>query len=255
MFSNYMNKLHIACRLFLLMLPLACQGQGSLRVGVADSDGAPIAVISHGMLQPSLSEQIGSAIAQALDRRPDFKIISRKRVEWALENGAVDIVCNANPAWYDDAGQLNWSNEIYPQIERVAERADKPPLHTRAELAGKRISTIRGYHYPSLDTMWASGQAWRDSEESLALMMKALITQVADAAIVSELEYTVWAKANPSVAKQIRLSAFTFTSTPTMCALSPKAHIGADRINLAIDRLRQQGVFKAILRDYQWRAQ
>ncbi|MBV8049363.1 MAG: transporter substrate-binding domain-containing protein [Paludibacterium sp.] len=250
-----MNKLHISCGTGLVLLPLAAPAAGVLLSGVADSDGPPVAVIEHNTLQSGLSKDIGQALAQAVGRRAVFAIISRKRVEWALENGSVDIVCNANPAWYDDAGQLGWTHEIFPLVERVAVPANKPPVRSIDDLVGKRISVIRGYSYPSLDPLWATGKSFRDTEDRLALLIRAITTQVADAAIVTEWEYVAWAKVHPDQARQVRLSNYQFASTPTMCAVSPKARVSVDELNRAIDRLRQQGKFKAILRDYQWQAE
>ncbi|TDR72517.1 substrate-binding periplasmic protein [Paludibacterium purpuratum] len=251
-----MNKLHITGGLCLSLLPLLVLGQPtSLRIGVADSEGPPIAVIEQNTLKSGMSKDIGEALGQALARKVDFVIISRKRVESSLENGKVDIVCIANPVWYGDAGQLGWTREMFPLVERVAVLAGKPPVHSLGDLVGKRIGTIRGYSYPSLESMWANGKASRDTEDRLELVMKALLINVADAAIVSEQEYGVWAKANSETARQIRLSAFQFSSTPTMCAVSPQSHFSVDTLNRAIGRLQQQGKFKAILRSYQWQSE
>lgn len=251
MFSAFIHKPHIAYCLALLSLSLATWAQDPLRIGVADSDGAPIAIIEHNTLKSGLSRDIGLALGQALGRNVRFVVVSRKRVEWALEHGQVDIVCNANPAWFDDAAQLGWTREIYPQRERIATVRNAAPINGIDDLVGKRISTIRGYNYPALEPLWASGRASRSTEYRLNLMLKAVASHVADAAVVSELEYGVWASAHRAAAQQFTLSHFQLTSTPTMCAVSPGSRVRLVQLNQAIERLQQQGAFKTMLRAYQ----
>ncbi|BEV72812.1 transporter substrate-binding domain-containing protein [Paludibacterium sp. THUN1379] len=247
-----MNKMSIAFGLLVgLLLSLPLNAQGMLRIGVADSDGPPVAVIQQNNLKSGLAMEIGQALAQSLDRKAHFIVISRKRVEWALENGSVDIICNANPAWFGNAGQLGWTREIYPQVERIISPVNEAPIRSFEDLNGKRISTIRGYSYPALESAWATGKASRDAEDRLELMIKAVLSHVADAGIVTELEYSIWAREHRDSARLLRLSDFQFSSTPTMCAVSPKSIIDLAILNRAIDRLHQQGKFKSILHTYQ----
>lgn len=251
-----MSKFPIVFGLFFLSaLSTMAQAQNSLRFGVADSDGPPIAIIKNNTLSAGLAKDLGLTLAKDQGRRAEFIVLSRARIEWALERGVVDVVCDANPVWFNDAGQLGWTHAIFPQIERFAVPADKPPVRSVADLSGKRISTIRGYSYPQLAPMWAAGKASRDKEDSLELMMRALHENVADVAIVSELAYAAWAKEHPELARQIHLGDFQFTHTPTMCAVSPLSRVSVDALDQSIDELHQQGIFKAILRDYQWQEQ
>jgi polar amino acid transport system substrate-binding protein len=246
-----MSKLHIAGVLLVLVVATA-SAKNVLRIGVSDSDGPPIAVVAGNVLVSGLSRDLGSALADTLDRRPVFVVVSRKRVEWALESGTVDIVCNANPAWYEDAGQLGWTQSLYPQVERIATREDASAVRQVSDLAGRRIGTIRGYTYPQIEPLWANGKAGRSNEDRLALMMKSLQSKVTDAAIVSELEFGVWARANPAAAQRIRIQPYVVSSIPTSCAVSPRAKTSVTEMNRAIEQLRAQGRLKAILHTYEW---
>lgn len=247
-----MLKLHITGALFGLLVAAASPAQDVLRFGVADSDGPPIAVLSGNTLVSGLSRDLGMALAETLRQRAVFVVISRKRVEWALESGAVDVVCNANPAWYEDAGALGWTQPLYPQVERVATLASARPVRQVGDLAGRRIGTIRGYTYPQIEPLWANGKAVRSTEDRLALMMKSLHSRVTDAAIVSELEFGVWARANPAAAGKTSLQPYIVSSNPTRCAVSPRSKTPVPELNKAIGQLRSQGRLRAILHVYEW---
>lgn len=243
---------HIAVLLAGLMFPLLAASQDTLRIGVSDSDGPPINVISRDALRSGLTLDIGTLLARELNVKADFVVVSRKRVESSLEAGRVDIICNANPVWYDDATKFQWTHELYPQIERVATRLAQADITKTSDLSGMRIATIHGYSYPTLENMWSTGQASRTSEERLDLMMKALTDHLADAAIVTELEFVFWAKSSPAIARQIKIHPMVFTSVPTMCALSPLSPFTLAQLNRAIDQLQQTGRLKATLSAYQW---
>jgi ABC-type amino acid transport substrate-binding protein len=247
-----MLRSNIATLLACLAFSLAAAAQNTLKIGVADSDGPPIAVVSNNVLVSGITKEIGTLLAHELDVKPTFIVISRKRVESAIETGHIDIICNANPDWYDDAGQLQWTREIFPQIEKIATLDTVGDINRQNELSGMRIATIHGYSYPTMEQMWSSGQASQTTEENLSLMMKAVSGRLADAAIVSELEFAAWARSNPQAAPRLKLHPLIVTSVPTMCALSPASNFKLANLDRAIDHLHQTGAFKALLHRYQW---
>lgn len=196
---------------------------------------------------------IGNLLAKELEAKPIFVVISRKRIEWALEQGKVDLVCNANPDWYGNSSQLKWTHEVFPQVEKIASANSPVMIRQIEDLYGKKIVTIHGYIYPTLESIWAQGKASRLTETRLDLMMKALSSKFADAAVVSELEFSYWAKRFPQAASQIKLQPLVITAVPTMCALSPRSRYPLTQLDQAIDHLSQSGQLKVVLQRYQWR--
>lgn len=225
---------------------------GVMHIGVAASDGPPIAEFTAGRLSGGLSYDIGRALARAMQMEPDFVIVSRKRVESTVESGRVDLICNANPSWFANPEKLLWSREIYPQIERFASLKALPDIHDRSELAGKRIGAIRGYSYPTLDYLWAQGSSYRTDENNLELELKGVLKSVTELAIVSELEFSHWARTNPSEARRLKLHPMIVTALPTMCAVSPAASFPLIQLDQAIVLLQKSGQLKTLLKTYQW---
>nr|WP_199066933.1 transporter substrate-binding domain-containing protein [Chromobacterium sp. ASV5] len=240
--------------LWLMAISTRSPAAAELKIGVADADAPPIAVLSDNgnSLQGGLARELGELLAAELDLAPNFVLLARKRVEMSVENGRVDLICNANPGWFSNASRLQWSHEIYPQVEKALSLAGRPPIRELAELSSLRISVIRGYSYPSLEYLWNNNRSERVEEAHFELQLKSLQKRLSDVAIVSELSFAWWARQRPREAAAFRLHPLIVTSLPTMCALSPRSAVKLDAVNRAIDRLQKNGKFKALLARYQW---
>lgn len=228
--------------------------EAPLRIGVSDSDGPPLVVLSdtaERVLSGGLIRDLGEALAGELGTRAEYVVLSRNRIEPALEASRVDIVCNANPAWYGNAGRLGWTAELFPQIERLVSLRNRPDITELDQLRGRRVGTIRGYHYPALEKAWASG-ARRQDEARLDLLVKAVQKGLVDVAVYSELEFSAWARAYPFEARQFKLHPVMVSTMPTMCAVAPQSAYGVDRLNGAIGRLKDAGRLRTLVRSYQW---
>ncbi|QEL57205.1 substrate-binding periplasmic protein [Chromobacterium paludis] len=235
----------------LLLLALSASA-APLRIGVSDSDGPPLAVISEdgNTLNGGLTRDLGALLAAELEMKPEFVILARKRVEPAIESGKVDIVCNANPDWYGNSARLGWSHVIYPLTERVLSPKGLPPIRKFDDLAGKRIGIQHGYHYPELEYLWASNRSSKDTEARFDLLFKSLEKRLSDVAIVTEIIYVWWAHEHTREAASFKLHPLVVSSMPTMCALSPKSPIKLEQLNRAVDKLQKNGKLKTMLTHY-----
>jgi ABC-type amino acid transport substrate-binding protein len=252
-----MNKwVNYAAVATVVAVTTAQAADSTLRIGVSDSDAPPIVILGKGPnkgMISGLSKDLGDALARVLNMRPDYQVLSRNRVESAIETNKVDIVCNANPKWYGNAARLGWTREFYPQIERLISLKTEPDITEVNQLKGKRIGTILGYHYAPLDPLWQAKQASRVNETRIDLLMRAVQVKITDVAVDSELEFSAWAKTNPHEARALKVHPIVLTSLPTMCAVAPKANVSVKQLDQAIERLEKSGQIKAILARYQWR--
>ncbi|MFC3626683.1 substrate-binding periplasmic protein [Vogesella amnigena] len=226
-----------------------------LRVGVAESDAPPIVVLNASrQLAPSLSYDLGQALAAELGVRAQFRLLSRNRVEPSVEGSEVDIICNANPAWFGNAARLGWTRDVYPQVERVVTSNTLPrQIAANLDMAGLRVGVIRGYHYPELEKLWQDGRATRVDHQRLDSVLKALALGAVDAAISSELELAGWARDNAAAAQRIKMQPWVVSTRPTYCAVAPKARHSLARLDRAIASLERKGEILRILQRYQWR--
>jgi ABC-type amino acid transport substrate-binding protein len=239
------------------VLSLQIQAGGILKIGVSDSDAPPIVVLTpdNQALASGLIKELGDALAGELGMKAQYVVIARKRVENTIETGKVNIVCNANPEWYGNATRLGWTREFYPQVERALSLREAPDIRQVDEMVGKRIGTIRGYSYPTLEHLWAVGRTTRVDEPRLDLLVKSLQKKLTDIAISSELELAWWAKSNPQEARAFKQHPLTVTYMPTMCAVAPHSSVSTEKLNQGIEAMRRSGKLKAILKSYEWQAE
>ncbi|AUH53068.1 ABC transporter substrate-binding protein [Chromobacterium sp. ATCC 53434] len=248
-----MALLHKKCIGFLLLMATAASQAAALRIGVADTDAPPIAVLSEdgNTLNGGLARDLGLLLADEMGMKPQFLLLARRRVEPSIETGKVDLICNANPDWFANSARLNWSHEIYPLTERVLSLKGLPPIRQPDDLAGKHIGTLHGYHYPSLEYLWSSNRSERQTEARFDLMFKSLEKRLSDVAIVTELTYVWWARGHAQEASSFKVHPLVVSSQPTMCALSPQSPVKLDQLNHAIDRLHKNGRLKTMMSRYQ----
>ncbi len=240
---------------WLLLAATTAQAAPPLHIGVAESDAAPIVVLNaQRQLESGLSKDLGLALAQALGSSARFSVLSRKHIEPALEQSKVDVVCNANPAWFSNAAKLGWTQDFYPQIERVVTLTSHlRTVHGSQDLAAQRVGVIRGYHYPALIPLWQNSGGIRVDHPHLDSGLKALQLGMIDAVISSELELAAWVKRNPQPGQQLRLQPWVVSVMQTRCAVAPSSRYSVAQLNQAISLLEKQGKTKRILQSYSWK--
>lgn len=244
------------CLSLLLWISPAVLAVPLLRVGVSESDAAPIVVLNaQRQLSSGLSKELGEALARVLDTRAQFVVLSRNRVEPALQSGKIDLICNSNPAWFINADRYGWTRDFYPQIERVVTLQNHPrTIRSSDDLAALRLGVIRGYHYPALEPLWQNHTAERANHPHLDSSLKALGLGMVDAVISSELELAAWAKRNPQPGQQLRMQPWIISTLQTKCAVAPEGQYSVSALDHAIARLEKQGEIQRILQSYRWKS-
>lgn len=245
-----------ALALYLCTLSQAALAVALLRLTIAESDGPPIALLENKRLVGGLIKDIGDALARELNTQAEYNVVPRGRVEHMIEQGKSHITCNTNPKWYAPAYStpLEWTKEIYPQVERLVSLDTMPDIRTIDDLKGKKISTTYGYSYPpAISQLWYTQQATQKPELRMALMMNAVRRKLTEIAIVSELEFAYWSKQHPSLATSFKTHPLVISTMPTVCAVSKNSAYSATQLNQAIDRLKINGELNAILKRYGWR--
>jgi ABC-type amino acid transport substrate-binding protein len=243
--------------MYCLFALASCTAQAAplLRIGVSDSDAAPIVVLNaRRELASGLSKDLGEALARALDTHPGFVVLSRNRVEPALQSSKIDIICNSNPAWFASSDRYGWTRDVYPQIERIVTLKNHPrAINSVDDLAALRIGVIRGYRYPTLETVWQNQTAQRAIHPHVDSSLKALSLNMVDAVVSSELELAAWAKLNPAQSKQIHMQPWIVSAMPTRCAVAPDSPFSVNALDQAIAKLEKKGEINRIMQVYRWK--
>lgn len=239
----------------IFLISLTTEASPVVRFTLAESDGPPMVILDNNHLAGGLLKELGDAIAHELNAKAEYSVVSRGRVELLIEQKNLFIACNTNPKWYIHSSETEWTEELYPQIERLVSKNTVSDIRSADDLKGKKIATIYGYSYPEIIShLWYTNQAVRIQSLRLEAIMNRLLRNVSDVAIVSELEFSYWAEKNPISAASLKLHPYIVSKIPTMCAVSEGSDFSADDLNKAIDRLKANGKLNSILKRYRWRA-
>lgn len=229
---------------FLIAAPLAWSVQAG------DAPKLPLRVVQK--QEPSLDMAgrapeerfqtvLGKLLGAHMKREVQIIDLPRNRLLAALEAGEGDILCGYTPDWL--GGAVDWSRPFIPVIDVVAWLPRVAPVHSLADLKGKRVGTVLGFHYPDVESVLGAGFR-RDDAPSEAMSLRKLVAGRFDYALTKR----------SAVQTQIRkgnvpaeLQQFVFKELKTMCAVSRKGHIDVKELDAAIDAMERSGEMERLM--------
>jgi polar amino acid transport system substrate-binding protein len=195
--------------------------------------------------------ELGDAIARQLNMDPVAVPLSRRRVEPALIQGQVEMLCYFNPSWSEQPDKLAWSVAMLPQIERVvAPKGARMGSAPNWEFEGKRVALQLGYHYPALQSLVDAGKTVRVDQSKVALQFRSLEIKMADLLITSEGEIEGYFNDNPNARNEFDVSRSPYSVTPTHCAIGRQSRLSVAELDKAIVRLQSSGDLERIAKRY-----
>lgn len=223
-----------------------------LRYGVAESMGYPFFVAGSGSTPHSgLLIELGDAIARQMNMGMVAMPLPRRRVEPALYQGKIEMLCYFSPSWAEQPEKLAWSIAMLPQVERVvAPKGGRMGSAPNWEFEGKRVALQLGYHYPALQPMIDLGKTVRVDQSRVALQFRSLEIKMADLLITSEGEIEGYFNENPNARSEYDVSHSAFSVTPTHCAIGRPSRLSVAEIDKAIARLQSSGDMDRMAKRY-----
>lgn len=234
----------------------AVQAQEPLRFLVVDGRSLPMGLMhnsAHGSpeLVDGLIKDWQDALAHELGRRPVTLVLPRKRQDWAVEGGKVDLRCFVSPEWLtqDIIAEYDWPAPFMEFEERVISPAGAPPVQSLQDLEGKTIGGVRGYAYRKLNRLFSSGRAKRDDAPGeTALLLKQLAGRT-DVSLMRTLDFHYLRRTDPRMASLV-LSPFVVSKFSIYCARTKYAAVSLQELSAAQERLLQAGALDKILQKY-----
>lgn len=223
-----------------------------LRYGVFESMGYPFYVAGTASAPPTgLLIELGDAIARQLNMGLQAVPLPRRRVEPALVQGQIEMLCYFNPSWAEQPDKLAWSVAMLPQIERVVgPKGARMGSTPNWEFEGKRVALQLGYHYPVLQSLIDAGKAVRVDQSKVALQFRSLEIRMADLLVTSEGEIEGYFNDNPNARGDFEVSRTAFSVTPTHCAIGRTSRLSMADIDKAIARLQSSGDMERMAKRY-----
>jgi ABC-type amino acid transport substrate-binding protein len=204
----------------------------------------PLVQFKDGQLSGGILKDLGEAIAGQLGRRARFDAIPSKRVWTVLREGGADGVCYVMPQWAE--GEFDWSRPLIPDGAVIAAHPSAPPVTRLAQLAGVRIGTVLGYHYPTVEAQLGKGFVRDDGptmEHNLS-KLGAGRRQYALAELIS-----VQHRLRGAGAGSLRVE-IVFEHIKAHCAFSKRSRLPFAEVDQAIDRIALDGTVEKILARY-----
>jgi polar amino acid transport system substrate-binding protein len=194
---------------------------------------------------PSSTERfqmaLGKQLAAQMHRAAFFVELPRNRLAAALETGEGDILCGYLPEWL--AGGFDWSRPFIPVSDVVASLRRVAAPRSIADLRGKRIGTVLGFHYPEIEAGLGADFV-RDDAVSDAMSLQKMLA--------GRFDYVLTTKS--TVDSQTRrgnvprgLNILVIKEFRTMCAVSRHGNVSTGDVNGAIDALEKSGALEKLL--------
>jgi ABC-type amino acid transport substrate-binding protein len=229
-------------KLLLAMLLVTASAQAA--------DKAPLRYVvkTDGMLsvdqqKPSAFQQkMGSALAHQLRRPVQFVRLPRTRIMAALEQGDGDVLCSYLPEW--TPGEVDWTHAFIPVVELVLTLPHVKAPASVEDLRGKRLGTVLGFRYPTLEkalgkdfirddapSSTLSLRKWLGGRFNYMVTPRSVITQhIADGTLPPGYHTLI------------------ISEVMTKCAVSRKSKISVEEVNAAINALEKSGELAGILK-------
>ncbi|WP_240201665.1 transporter substrate-binding domain-containing protein [Pseudomonas sp. PDNC002] len=231
---------------FCLCLASCLCGAEELRWGYSPSNGMPYAESIDHELAPGFIRDLGETVGQRLGLEVRFVETPDKRIETALAQGSIDLLCINNPQWMKAPAKLHWSPGLFEEEDVLAFRTDAPPMDDLEALNGTRLGTSLGYIYPNrLMQAFAEGRIQRTDARDLDTRLHMLEHRRLDALIDMRrpLEFLVAEHVNLPVA----VSRKGVQRYSIYCSYGPALPVPADRLDAVLQTLVDDGAIQRLL--------
>lgn len=229
-----------------LLLCCACVGAvpGELVLIAPSNHPMPMADIAGGRLRAGILKDLGEALGAKLGRTVRFVVVPGRRVSLTLAQGAADGVCMVKPGWID--GEFNWSAGFIPTGGVVLARADAPVIARLTDLRGKKVGTVGGYRYQTLESVLGKDFLRDDAPSSDHNRLKLLVGRTQYA--VMELSSAAYQVKNDAT-RNLRLD-ITYEHGMARCAFSRTSTIPFAQVRQAIDGMVAERAMVKIMAKY-----
>ena len=231
--------------LFLLLnlLALAAWAQPLPRIVfmAPTNHSMPWAEFHEGRLLGGILKELGDELAARMGYQAQFLPMPSQRVRQALRAGEADVLCYVIPGWI--GADFGWTLPVLPHAEVIATRAPSEPFKHLQDLAGRRVGTVLGYRYPTLEKALGAGFV-REDAPSMGSNLRKLSAGHIVFAVTESITLRHHARQYPAVALQ---EVWVVERFDVPCALSLRSKLALADLNHAIQSLTQDGSLRRLL--------
>ncbi len=241
--------------LFVFLIPAASSTPENKQIVVGFNNVAwpPYLIAESNGKMHGILIDVMKAIASKHGFSIKIKPLPEKRALRGIASGDIDTYAKAKE-WVADPEAYLWTDPIVESTDLLIFPKGHPvKFQTADDLKGKRIGTILGYRYPLLEPHFADGRIERDDVKKDSLMLRKLLRNRDDAAVINKLVAFWVMRQNPELKGK-----FDFSENPVgragcrfMFATGRDWTSFIETFNKELALMKSDGRLDSILQKYQ----
>jgi ABC-type amino acid transport substrate-binding protein len=235
----------------LLMSADASATPGELRMGYTASWTMPWGRLQGDTVVEGIHHDIAHAVAERLGWKLSFRLVPQQRARASAEHARrfADFGCGMHPSWFPQPEDYHWSEPLFDIGDQLVGHRDTPaPADLAALPRGTRVGTVRSYHYPSLQSRFASGELVREDAPDQASALRKLMLRRTEVAVISPQVLGWTLRQQPAAA--LATWRLPVQAAGYHCAVLKGTAIDAQAVLAALHALQREGAIGRILARY-----
>jgi len=226
------------------------QTQKSVRFTIVESWPEPYAFFDFERnLKGGALKEVVDELGKRMNVRVEHIHLSRNRVDAAIEKGTADVRCYVNEAWTTKPDLYFFTQPLFLTSNSIIWKKGSTPLNKMADIEGKTIGTVAGYAYKTADEIFKSGKAIRSDVANEGMNITLLQKNRIKYAIVETTSFN-WSAQKKNEHDLKDIDSFQIDSIPVKCGVLKKNEELFRSVESAIDKMKQDGMMKAISLKY-----
>lgn len=175
------------------------------------------------------------------------------RAEKGMGDGQIDVMIRAK-SWTKDPENYYWSEAIIHNRDVILSHLNAPLKFASIDaLKGKRIGTIHGFKYPTLEPLFASKKLERIDAQNTANSLQMLLRHHVDGIVISEAVARWMIRNDQSLKDKFYFSKNTIdqNSIEYRFRKDDKLLPIIKRVNEALAKSKKDGSFEKLIQSYQ----
>ncbi|MES2102966.1 MAG: transporter substrate-binding domain-containing protein [Pseudomonadota bacterium] len=230
--------------------PIVCHAEGVLRFGINEANPEPyIFRDPAGKIVAGIGIELPNLIASQSGLKPVRLPISRNRIESALRDGTVDVICLVNKKWVNDVKDFHWSGAMFSTAELLVRRHDAGEVKNLQELKGQIVGTVIGYSYPPLDEALRSGVVKREDAPTELNMLKKMLAGRSRYGLIDSINYDYFLR-DPANKSMFASRPLILGSNDVECGVSKKSRVPYAQLAAAFQTIARKKLAEEIVAKY-----
>ncbi len=230
--------------------PSSGHAEGILRFGINEANPEPyIFRDPTGTIVSGIGIELPSLIARQSGLTPVRLPISRNRIESALRDGTVDVICLVNKKWVSSVKDFYWSGTMFSTTELLVRRHDADDIQSLKGLKGQTVGTVTGYSYPPLDEALHSGAVMREDAPTELNMLKKMLAGRSKYGLIDSINYDYFLR-DPANKSMFASHPLILGTNDVECGVSKKSRVPYEQLAAAFQAIARKKLAEEIVAKY-----